>query len=91
MNFGDLQIAAFVDNLTDSHTVTNYNWTIDYGGGPGSRLRAPVHVPSANHGPVVHLPALGAVSQQRTASFAMSDGERGVTAGYGLAYIPLTF
>ena len=38
MNFGDLQIAAFVDNLADSHTVTNYNWTIDYGGGPGSRL-----------------------------------------------------
>jgi outer membrane receptor protein involved in Fe transport len=38
MNFGDLQVAAFVDNLADSHTVTNYNWTIDYGGGPGSRL-----------------------------------------------------
>jgi iron complex outermembrane recepter protein len=38
MNFGDLQIAAFVDNLADSHTVTNYNYTIDYGGGPGSRL-----------------------------------------------------
>jgi iron complex outermembrane receptor protein len=38
MNFGDLQIAAFVDNLADSHTVTNYNWTIDYGGGPSSRL-----------------------------------------------------
>ena len=38
MNFGDLQIAAFVDNLADTHTVTNYNWTIDYGGGPGSRL-----------------------------------------------------
>ena len=39
MNFGGFQVAAFVDNLTDSHTVTNYNWTIDYGGGPASRLQ----------------------------------------------------
>ena len=37
MNFGDWQAAAFVDNLTDSHTVTNYNWTIDPGDG-NSRL-----------------------------------------------------
>ncbi len=27
------QLAAFVDNLTDTHTVTNYNWTIDPGDG----------------------------------------------------------
>ena len=31
MAFGKLQFAAFVDNLTDSHTITNYNWTIDPG------------------------------------------------------------
>src|SRR5258708_20016456 len=39
MNFGGIQVAAFVDNLADTHTVTNYNWTIDYGGGPSSRLQ----------------------------------------------------
>jgi len=39
MNFGGFQVAAFVDNLADTHTVTNYNWTIDYGGGPASRLQ----------------------------------------------------
>ncbi len=38
MNFGALQIAAFVDNLTDTHTVTNYNWSIDPGDGE-SRLQ----------------------------------------------------
>jgi iron complex outermembrane recepter protein len=37
MNFGGWQVAAFVDNLTDTHTVTNYNWTIDPGDGE-SRL-----------------------------------------------------
>ena len=36
---GGWEIAAFVDNLLDTHTVTNYNWTIDYGGGPASRLQ----------------------------------------------------
>jgi iron complex outermembrane receptor protein len=29
MKFGDLQVEAFVDNLTDTHTITNYNWSID--------------------------------------------------------------
>ena len=38
MTFGGWQIAAFVDNLTDTHTVTNYNWTIDPGDGE-SRLQ----------------------------------------------------
>jgi iron complex outermembrane recepter protein len=38
MNFGDWQAAAFVDNLTDSHTVTAYNWTINPGDG-NSRLQ----------------------------------------------------
>ncbi len=31
IKFGAFQIGAFVDNLADSHTVTNYNWTIDPG------------------------------------------------------------
>jgi iron complex outermembrane receptor protein len=38
MTFGGWQVAAFVDNLTDTHTVTNYNWTIDPGDGE-SRLQ----------------------------------------------------
>jgi outer membrane receptor protein involved in Fe transport len=29
MSFGNLQVEAFVDNLTDSHTITNYEWSID--------------------------------------------------------------
>jgi iron complex outermembrane receptor protein len=36
--FGGWQVSAFVDNLTDTHTVTNYNWTIDPGDGE-SRLQ----------------------------------------------------
>jgi iron complex outermembrane recepter protein len=35
---GAWSVAAFVDNLTDSHTGTNYNWTIDPGTGD-SRLQ----------------------------------------------------
>jgi iron complex outermembrane recepter protein len=38
MTFGGWQVSAFVDNLTDTHTVTNYNWTIDPGDGE-SRLQ----------------------------------------------------
>jgi outer membrane receptor protein involved in Fe transport len=38
VSFGQLQLQAFVDNLTDTHTVTNYNWTIDPGTGD-SRLQ----------------------------------------------------
>ncbi len=38
MSFGGWQVAAFVDNLADTHTVTNYNWTIDPGDGE-SRLQ----------------------------------------------------
>ena len=37
VNFGEFQIAAFCDNLMDTHTVTNYEWTIDPGDG-NSRL-----------------------------------------------------
>jgi outer membrane receptor protein involved in Fe transport len=37
VSFGALQVAAFCDNLTDNHVVTNYNWSIDPGDG-NSRL-----------------------------------------------------
>ena len=37
ITFGKLQIAAFCDNLFDTHTVTNYEWSIDPGDG-NSRL-----------------------------------------------------
>jgi outer membrane receptor protein involved in Fe transport len=37
MTFGGWQASLFVDNLFDSHTVTNYNWSIDPGDG-NSRL-----------------------------------------------------
>jgi outer membrane receptor protein involved in Fe transport len=40
-SFGDLQIEAFCDNLTDTHTVTNFNYTIDPGDGT-SRLERQV-------------------------------------------------
>ena len=29
MQFGALSLQAFVDNLTDSHTITDYNFTIN--------------------------------------------------------------
>jgi outer membrane receptor protein involved in Fe transport len=29
MSFGNWQVEAFVDNLTDTHTITNYEWSID--------------------------------------------------------------
>jgi outer membrane receptor protein involved in Fe transport len=29
ISFGEMQISAFCDNLFDTHTVTNYNWSID--------------------------------------------------------------
>ena len=38
MTLGGWQVAAFVDNLLDSHTVTNYEWSIDPGDGE-SRLQ----------------------------------------------------
>src|SRR6202011_3726157 len=38
MTFGAWQVSTFVDNLTDTHTVTNYNWTIRPGDGE-SRLQ----------------------------------------------------
>jgi iron complex outermembrane recepter protein len=37
ITFGGWQASLFVDNLTDTHTVTNYNFTIDPGDG-SSRL-----------------------------------------------------
>jgi hypothetical protein len=29
MNFGEWQMEVFCDNLTDSHTITNYEWSIN--------------------------------------------------------------
>ena len=37
VNFGKMQLSAFCDNLFDTHTVTNYEWSIDPGDG-NSRL-----------------------------------------------------
>jgi iron complex outermembrane recepter protein len=37
VSFGGWKVSAFVDNLTDNHVVTNYNFTIDPGDG-NSRL-----------------------------------------------------
>ena len=37
IKFGEMQIEAFCDNLLDTHTVTNYEWSIDPGDG-NSRL-----------------------------------------------------
>ncbi len=38
MKFGGWMVEAFVDNLTDTHVITNYNWSIDPGTG-NSRLQ----------------------------------------------------
>jgi outer membrane receptor protein involved in Fe transport len=40
VQLGDWSASAFVDNLTDTHPVTNYDWTIDPGSdsGPNSYL-----------------------------------------------------
>jgi outer membrane receptor protein involved in Fe transport len=39
MKFGGWQIEAFCDNLLDTHTVTNYEWSIDSGVPGTSRLQ----------------------------------------------------
>jgi hypothetical protein len=38
MSFGEFKIEAFCDNLLDTHTVTNYDYSIDPGDGT-SRLQ----------------------------------------------------
>ena len=45
--------------------ITNYNWTIDPGDGDEPPA-APVHIPSAHRGPVVHLPPLGPITVPRS-------------------------
>ncbi|HTV76749.1 MAG TPA: TonB-dependent receptor [Steroidobacteraceae bacterium] len=40
MNFGDFSIQPFIDNLTDTHALTNYNWSIDPGTGDSRLERA---------------------------------------------------
>ncbi|MEJ0007218.1 MAG: hypothetical protein WDM77_12845 [Steroidobacteraceae bacterium] len=32
VQLGELSIEPFIDNLTDTHVLTNYNWSIDDGG-----------------------------------------------------------
>ena len=39
MQFGSLSLSAFVDNLTNSHAITDYNWTINYGAANNRLLR----------------------------------------------------
>jgi outer membrane receptor protein involved in Fe transport len=39
LSFGAWQIALFVDNLTDSHTLTGYDWSIDNGAGASRLMR----------------------------------------------------
>jgi outer membrane receptor protein involved in Fe transport len=38
VELGEWSASAFVDNLTDTHPVTNYDWTIDPLNGPNSYL-----------------------------------------------------
>ena len=83
LSFGDLQIEAFVDNLTDTHAVTNYNWTIDPGDGT-SRLQRAVHLPPPHHRPHVHLPEqVGAECGYRPPSHQGRDGAGGAGRGSG--------
>jgi iron complex outermembrane recepter protein len=37
---GDFSIQPFIDNLTDTHALTNYNWSVDPGTGDSRLLRA---------------------------------------------------
>jgi iron complex outermembrane recepter protein len=39
VDFGAWQLEAFCDNLTDTHTITNYEWSIDSGVPGTSRLQ----------------------------------------------------
>ncbi len=40
VNVGDFSIQPFIDNLTDTHALTNYNYSIDPGTGDSRLLRA---------------------------------------------------
>jgi iron complex outermembrane receptor protein len=39
MNFGELSVETFIDNLTDTHVLTDYNFTIDPGTGDSRLMR----------------------------------------------------
>jgi outer membrane receptor protein involved in Fe transport len=39
MNFGELSVETFIDNLTDTHALTDYNFTIDPGTGASRLMR----------------------------------------------------
>jgi iron complex outermembrane receptor protein len=40
MSFGEVQLETFIDNLTDTHALTDYNFTIDPGTGNSRLMRA---------------------------------------------------
>jgi hypothetical protein len=39
MNFGELSVETFVDNVTDTHALTDYNFTINYGSATDRLMR----------------------------------------------------
>jgi iron complex outermembrane recepter protein len=39
MNFGEFSVETFIDNVTDTHALTDYNFTIDYGAGNNRLMR----------------------------------------------------
>jgi iron complex outermembrane receptor protein len=39
VNFGELQVETFIDNVTDTHALTDYNFTIDPGTGNSRLMR----------------------------------------------------
>jgi hypothetical protein len=39
MNFGEISVETFIDNVTDTHALTDYNFTIDYGAGNNRLMR----------------------------------------------------
>ena len=51
MQLGEWNASIFMDNVTNTHPVTNYDWSIDPLNGPNSyldRVPAQLHVPAAN-------------------------------------------
>ena len=56
MIFGDWQIEAFCDNLTDSHTITNYEWSINSQVANTSRLQRDFTFRPRTYGLTLALP-----------------------------------
>jgi len=40
MNFGELSVETFIDNLTDTHALTDYNFSINPGTGDSRLMRS---------------------------------------------------